>query len=41
MLKHRVLEAQPEFQRGSTFIQETLVVRQSYSCVSLQRHRLA
>src|SRR5262245_43821981 len=40
MLKHRASEGPAELQRGSTFIQETPGVRQSYSCVSLQRHRL-
>ena len=41
MLKHRASEGPAELQQGGTFIQETPGVRQSYSCVSLQRHRLS
>ncbi len=41
MLKHRASEGPAELQRGRTFIQETPGVHQSYSCVSLQRHRLS
>ncbi len=41
MLKHRASEGPAELQRGTTLIQETPGVRQSYSCVSFQRHRLS
>jgi hypothetical protein len=41
MLKHRASGGPAELQWGSTLIQETPGVRQSYSCVALQRHRLS
>jgi len=41
MLKRRASEGPAELQCGSTLIRETPGVRQSYSCVSLQRHRLS
>ena len=41
MLKHRASEGPAELQLGSTFVQETPSVRQSYYCVSLQRRRLS
>ena len=41
MLKHHASEGPAELQWGSTLIQETPGVRQSYSCVALRRHRLS
>jgi hypothetical protein len=41
MLKHRASERPSKLQRGGSFIQEISDLRQSCSCVSFQRHRLA